>query len=75
MADDGQYTMMAIGIAIGQDNPKLDMGTLKDLEEFRIFLNNEYNINVVRGMSWFYVFKEVETGIANKHFNAAMGVV
>jgi len=75
MDHDSQFIMVSIGILLGQDNPKLDMSGFNNLEEIRIFLNKEYNINVKVGMAWPQVLKEIETGITNKRFSDAMGIV
>jgi len=71
----GQFTMLSIGIMLGQDDSQLDMSKFKNLEELRIFLNNKYNINILRGMTWPDVLKEVKSGISNKRYNDAIGIV
>lgn len=75
MGEADQFKMLSIGIMLGQNDSQLDMSKFKNLEELRVFLNNKYNINIECGMVWHDVLKEIESGIAVKCFNDAMGIV
>ena len=70
-----QFQIMQIGILIGQDDPTLDIESFGNLEDLRLLLNLKYNINIVVGMRWTDVFKELKKGVTDKRYHKAMEII
>jgi len=75
MTDSYQFSIVQIGILIGQDDSSLDIDTFENLEELRIYLNLVYDIEITVGMLWPDVIKILKTSINDKRFNASMEIL
>lgn len=67
--------MIKFGVLLAREDETFNMDSFENLEALRVFLNKEYDINIVRGMTWDTVVKELEAGIETKRYNKSMDIL
>lgn len=66
-----QQTILTIGAILGADNKDFDPALFQNMDSIAIYINDRYDIKIIKGMAWDMVLEEVRNGIAKRQFDRA----